>query len=158
MFIHSAAFPPNGPVPKRHTGEGEDVSPPLAWGDVPAGTRELALICDDPDAPTPQPWVHWLLYKIPPTVAELPEGMPAGPRLESPAPMLQGRNSWSSGRTIGYRGPMPPPRHGVHHYHFRLYSLDAPLDVKPSLDKAALREALRGHVLAEAELIGTYER
>lgn len=158
MFIQSSAFPPHSPIPKRHTGEGEDVSPPLAWGDLPAGTRELALICDDPDAPTPQPWVHWLLYKIPPTVTELPEDVAPGSRVASPAAMLQGRNSWSSGRTIGYRGPLPPPRHGVHHYHFKLYALDALLDVKPSLDKSTLLDALRGHILAEAELIGTYER
>jgi Raf kinase inhibitor-like YbhB/YbcL family protein len=156
--IRSSAFENGQPIPKKHTGDGEDVSPPLAWEGVPTGAKELVLIVDDPDAPTPQPWVHWVLYKIPSDVPELPEGLPAGGRIEKPLAALQGRNSWSSGRTIGYRGPAPPPKHGVHHYHFKLYALDAPLKVNPSLNKQALLEAIQGHVLAQGELIGTYQR
>lgn len=124
----------------------------------PPGTRELALICDDPDAPTPQPWVHWVIYKISPDVTGLPEGVPPATCIDHPVSALQGRNSWSSGRTTGYRGPAPPPRHGTHHYHFRLYALDAPLTLNAGVDKAALLGAMQGHILAEAELVGTYSR
>ena len=158
MKLESSAFAHGQPIPARYAGDGEDLSPPLHWSEAPAGTQEFALICDDPDAPTPEPWVHWVIYKIPAETDGLNEGVPPGSRLEFPAGALQGRNSWSSGRTIGYRGPAPPPRHGVHHYRFRLYALDAPLKVNPSLDKHALLEAMSTHILAEAELVGTYQR
>jgi Raf kinase inhibitor-like YbhB/YbcL family protein len=158
MTIESAAFAGGEPVPRKHTGDGEDVSPSLSWQGVPDGTKELALICDDPDAPTPKPWVHWVIYKIPPETQSLPEDVPPSSRLESPITACQGRNSWSSGRTIGYRGPAPPPGHGTHHYHFKLYALDGELDVNPGIDKSALLEAMSGHILAEAELVGTYQR
>jgi Raf kinase inhibitor-like YbhB/YbcL family protein len=158
MRLTSPAFQHAAAIPRRHTGDGEDLSPALSWSEIPARTRELALICDDPDAPTPQPWVHWVIYQIPANVTELPEGVPGGGRLDSPVTALQGKNSWSSGRTLGYRGPAPPPKHGTHHYHFRLYALDSSLKANPSLDKVALLAAMAGHVLAEAKLIGTYER
>jgi hypothetical protein len=158
ITMESLAFAQGGKIPKRHTGEGQDLSPALRWTGVPAGTRELALICDDPDAPTPRPWVHWVIYAIPGNVVELPEGVPPSPRLEQPAGAMQGRNSWSSGQTIGYRGPMPPPGHGLHHYHFKLYALDAPLYLKPEVDKEMLLDAMDGHVLAKGELVGTYQR
>lgn len=145
-------------VPQKYTGDGEDMSPPLAWQGAPQGTKEFALVCDDPDAPSPQPWVHWVIYKIPPKVNELPENVPPRSRIESPISAFQGRNSWSSGRTIGYRGPAPPPRHGTHHYHFKLYALDMELDVQPGIDKTSLLKAMQGHVLAEAEVVGTYHR
>jgi len=147
MKITSSAFTAGGPIPRRYTGEGEDVSPPLAWDAVPDGTKEFALICDDPDAPLPEPWVHWVVYRIPPDVRSLPEG--------DIGDAVEGRNSW--GR-IGYGGPMPPPGHGVHHYHFRLYALDAPLHLKPGTTKEDLLAAMAGHVLAEAEVVGTYRR
>ena len=158
MTISSTAFKDGQPIPKKHTEDGGDLSPLLKWEGVPEGTKELVLIVDDPDAPTPQPWVHWVLYEIPCDARELPEGLPSGGRLAKPITALQGRNSWSSGRTIGYRGPAPPPKHGVHHYHFKLFALDAPLALNPSLDKAAVLEAMQGHILAEGELVGTYER
>ena len=158
ITLRSSTFTDGQPIDKQFTGDGQDISPQLTWDGVPEGTKELALICDDPDAPTAEPWVHWLIYKIEPTVSELPQGVPSGPRLEQPISALQGRNSWSSGRTIGYRGPAPPPGHGVHHYHFRLYALDQPLDLKPGVDKHALLDAMEGHVLATGELIGTYRR
>ena len=147
MQLTSEAFKPNGRIPKMYTGEGADVSPPLAWSGAPAATREFVLICDDPDAPTPEPWVHWVVYGISPTVTALPQGNALGAK--------EGRNSW--GR-IGYGGPMPPPGHGVHHYHFRLYAMDRPLDLPPGADKKAVLAAMKGHVLAEAELVGKYER
>ena len=156
--LTSSAFSSGQKIPKRYTGDGADVSPALSWGQTPAGTKELALICDDPDAPTPEPWVHWVLYAIPATVTSLAEGIDPTPRPASPAEARQGKNSWDSGRTIGYRGPAPPPGHGVHHYHFRLYALDARLDLAPGRDKQQLLKTLEGHVLAEAELVGVYQR
>ena len=154
----SPAFKAGQRIPTKYTGEGDDVSPPLDWGAVPEGTKELAVICDDPDAPTPQPWVHWVIYKIPAAAKGLPEGLPKTPRLKEPAGAMPGRNSWPSGQTVAYRGPMPPPGHGVHHYYFRLFALDAPLSVKPGLDKKALQDAMSGHVLGQGELVGTYSR
>jgi Raf kinase inhibitor-like YbhB/YbcL family protein len=147
MKLTSPAFAAGAAIPRKHTGEGQDVSPPLAWEGVPPGTREFALICDDPDAPTPRPWVHWVLYRIPGDRRSLAEGDNAG--------AVEGRTGWGK---PGYRGPMPPPRHGVHHYRFRLYALDEPLGLGPGASDEELRDALRGHVLAEAELVGTYER
>jgi Raf kinase inhibitor-like YbhB/YbcL family protein len=125
---------------------------------VPEGTQQLALICDDPDAPTPEPWVHWVIYGINADVRKLPEGVPNEPQLAKPIAARQGKNSWDSGATIGYRGPMPPPGHGTHHYHFKLYALDKPLDLAHSATKKQLLAAMKDHILAQAELIGTYER
>jgi Raf kinase inhibitor-like YbhB/YbcL family protein len=155
MKITSSAFRDGLPIPARHSGDGEDVSPPLAWSGLPAGTVELALICDDPDAPRPQPWVHWVVYKIAASATGLPEGVPPSERLSAPAGAMQGLNTWPA---VGYRGPAPPPGHGVHHYRFHLYALDAALPLQPRLTKAQLLEAMKGHVLAEAELVGTYKR
>jgi Raf kinase inhibitor-like YbhB/YbcL family protein len=158
MKLSSPSFAEGQPIPVKHTGEGADVSPALAWENVPQGTQEFALICEDPDAPTPEPWVHWILYKIPANVTGLPEGVPPDAKLSSPAGALQGRNSWPSGRTMGYRGPQPPKGHGTHHYHFRIFALDAPLYALPTVDKASLVKAMQGHILGEATLVGTYER
>lgn len=154
LRIASSAFLSGERIPLDYTGDGADRSPPLTWSRVPDGTLELALICDDPDAPTPEPWVHWIVYGIPADCQELPEGVPpkADKRLK------QGRNSWPSGQTIGYRGPAPPRGHGTHHYHFRLYALDQKLNAAPGLDKPSLLALMEGHVLATGELIGTYER
>lgn len=156
--LTSSAFKNGGTIPKKFTGDGSDVSPPLAWSNVPPGTRAWALVCDDPDAPTAQPWVHWVIYNIPHDADALAENVPPLARLEKPSGALQGRNSWPSGRTIGYRGPAPPPGSGTHHYRFHLYALDAKLPLEPKLDKAALLRAIQAHVLGEGELVGTYRR
>jgi Raf kinase inhibitor-like YbhB/YbcL family protein len=158
LTITSTAFVQGHPIPKKYTGEGADISPPLAWTGIPDGAKELALICDDPDAPTREPWVHWVLYKISVKTKGTPEGMPRRPRPKDPPGTLQGKNSWPDGDTIGYRGPMPPPGHGVHHYYFKLYALDAEVDLGPGLSKNAVLEKIRGHILAEGVLMGTYER
>jgi len=155
MTIRSDAFDDGRAIPRRYGEDGEDVSPSLTWSGQPEGTRELALIVDDPDAPTPEPWVHWVLYKVPADVQALPEGLPQTPTLNTPPGALQGKNSWGG---TGYRGPAPPRGHGVHHYHFRLYALDTPLQAARGLDKGGLIRAMQGHILAQAELIGTYER
>jgi Raf kinase inhibitor-like YbhB/YbcL family protein len=155
LILHSPAFSPGTTIPRRHTGDGEDLSPPLSWSGLPPETRELALIVDDPDAPTPQPWVHWVISKISPLEQGIAEGVHVKPAPSFPAGALQGKNSWG---TVGYRGPAPPKGHGVHHYHFRLYVLDAPLGVTAGLDKPGLLKAMQGHILAESELVGTYQR
>jgi Raf kinase inhibitor-like YbhB/YbcL family protein len=155
LTLRSEAFTDGQATPRRYTGDGEDLSPPLSWSGLPAGTRELALIVDDPDAPRAEPWVHWVLAKIPADVGTLTEGLPRNPTLDVPLGAVQGKNSWG---TDGYRGPAPPRGHGTHHYHFKLYALDAPLPVAQGTDKAGLLEALRGHVLGETELVGTYQR
>lgn len=157
--LTSTAFKNEAAIPRKYTGEGEDVSPPLSWEGVPAGTQEFALIVDDPDAPRAEPWVHWLIYGIGADVGSLPEGVPAArPQLEEPLPAKQGQNSWTSGVTIGYRGPFPPPGHGTHHYHFQLYALDQTVELKPGATKDQLLKAMEGHVLAKTELVGTYAR
>jgi hypothetical protein len=154
ITLRSSAFASHAPIPKKYTGDGANVSPPLRWLDLPSAASELALIVDDPDAPTPQPWVHWVIYKIPSDLSDLNEGLP--PNLQLPQGVLQGQNSWPN--SVGYRGPEPPRGHGVHHYYFKLYALDAKLQVQAGLDAGALRKAMGGHILAQGELIGTYER
>jgi Raf kinase inhibitor-like YbhB/YbcL family protein len=157
ITISSGAFQAGQPIPKPYTGDGKDLSPPLSWTGVPAGAKELALICDDPDAPTKEPWVHWVIYKIPAETKSLEEGIPRKARVARPAGALQGANSFESDN-IGYRGPAPPKGHGVHHYHFKLYALDKTLDLEPPLDKKSLLAAIDGHILAQGEIIGIYER
>lgn len=156
--LTSTAFAEGEAIPRKYTGEGEDLSPPLAWTGLPEGTRELALICEDPDAPSAEPWVHWVIYKIPPEAAGLPEGLPKVARLKQPAGALQGKNSWPSGQTVGYRGPMPPPGHGTHHYQFTLYALEVKLVTDPGETKKMLLEDMEGRILDAGTLMGTYER
>jgi len=155
ITVESPAFSANQAIPRKYTGEGGDITPPLRWSNVPAGAKELVLICDDPDAPRADPWVHWVLYGLDPKTKELPEGLPRKDRIDKPIHATQGRNSW--GR-IGYNGPMPPRGHGVHHYHFRVYALDKRLEAKPGLDKKELLALMRGHILAQGETVGTYQR
>lgn len=155
IVIQSPAFGSNQAIPRRFTGDGTDISPELTWSGVPEAAKELALICDDPDAPRPEPWVHWVICKIPPSASGLPEDVAKTKTPGEPAGALQGKNSW--GR-IGYGGPAPPPGHGVHHYHFKLYALDATLSLAPGLDKDHLLAEMKGHVIAEGELVGTYQR
>jgi Raf kinase inhibitor-like YbhB/YbcL family protein len=153
--LTSPAFVDTRPIPARHTADGPDVSPEVRWSGLPKGTVEVALIVDDPDAPSGDPWVHWLIYKIPAATLSLPEGVGKEPKLALPAGALQGKNSFGS---VGYRGPAPPDGHGLHHYHFKLYALDAPLEIGPGIDKKTLLEAMSGHVLSHRELVGTYKR
>jgi len=151
----SDAFANGEAIPVRYTGDGEDISPPLVWSSLPEGTSELALIVDDPDAPLPRPWVHWLIYGIPATSDRLAEAIAPGQKMPFLGGAFQGRNS-SGG--FGYRGPSPPRGHGTHHYHFKLYALDCKLRIDPGADKPALLAAMKGHILSQGELVGTYER
>ena len=151
LKIESIAFALGSEIPTCYTGEGQDVSPPLSWSGVPSKTKCLALIVDDPDAPDPAApkmvWVHWVLYNISPFTKGLPEDvkkLPEGTR--------EGLNDWN--RT-GYGGPNPPI--GRHRYFYKLYALDAILNLPTTTKKIDLEKAMRGHILAEAALIGTYQ-
>ena len=154
LKIVSSAFEQGASIPKRHTCEGEDLSPPLAWSRVPAGTRSLALIVDDPDAPDPaapkMTWVHWVLYNLPPASDGLPDAVGLA---QLPAGSLEGINDW---KRTGYGGPCPPI--GRHRYFFKLYALDTTLPDLHRPNKAKLEKAMKGHILAHAELVGTYQR
>ena len=154
LTLTSAAFADGGEIPARFTCEGADVSPDLSWGGLPAGTRSLVLIVDDPDAPDPAApkmvWDHWLLYNLPPDCAGLPDAVP--PK-DLPAGTLAGRNSW--GRT-GYGGPCPPI--GRHRYFHILYALDADLPDLGRPTRDQLLAVMQGHILARAEIVGTYRK
>jgi Raf kinase inhibitor-like YbhB/YbcL family protein len=156
ITVTSSAFKEGSPIPKKHTGEGDDLSPALEWSGVPEGAKQLALICDDPDAPRKDPWVHWVIYSIPPDIKGLPEGVEAVAKPKQPAGSAQGKNSWPDGENMGYRGPMPPPGK-PHRYFFKLYALDQAVDAKPGLTKEELLSKISGHVLAEGQLMGTYQ-
>ncbi len=143
--LESSAFDNAQAIPSRHSCEGEDASPPLRWTNVPKGTRSLALVVDDPDAPG-SVFTHWTAWGLDPGAGGLGEGEPA------PG---EGQNDFG---TTGYRGPCPPPGHGRHRYVFRLYALDAELELGAGAAKAELEQAIEGHVLTRAELVGTYER
>jgi Raf kinase inhibitor-like YbhB/YbcL family protein len=154
LTLTSPAFAAGGEIPARYTCEGADLSPPLAWTAPPDGTGSLALVVDDPDAPDPKApkvtWVHWVLYGLPPTAGSLPEGVG---RDALPAGAREGLNDW---KRPGYGGPCPPV--GRHRYFFKLYALDAALPDLGRATEARLEEAMRGHVLAQAELVGTYAK
>lgn len=148
--IRSEAFEDGNPIPRRFSCDGKDVSPPLSWTTPPEGTRSVALIVDDPDAPAGM-WVHWVLYEIPTDSRGLPEAVPARERL--PDGTTNGTNSW--GR-LGYGGPCPPG--GTHRYFFKLYALDASLGLEAGATRERLLAAMKGHILGEAQLMGTYAR
>jgi Raf kinase inhibitor-like YbhB/YbcL family protein len=149
--LTSLAFQPGATIPKKYTGDGEDRSPPMQWSDPPSGTRSLALICDDPDAPRGT-WVHWVLFNLPSQTRELEEGVPATGTVGDGA--KQGINDFNK---LGYGGPAPP-KGKAHRYFFKLYALDAAVNLPPGATKAELVDAMRGHILAEGQLMGKYKR
>jgi Raf kinase inhibitor-like YbhB/YbcL family protein len=154
LAITSSAFGEGQAIPRKYTGQGEDASPPLAFSGVPAGAKSLALIVDDPDAPDPakpkMTWVHWVVYDLPPSCGGLPEG---AAKAELPAGARNGKNDW---KRTGYGGPMPPI--GRHRYFHKLYALDTKLGDLGEPTKEQLLKAMAGHVLAEAQLVGTYQK
>ena len=154
LILESPAFPDGAPIPVEYTCDGRDSSPPLAWYGVPDGTRSLVLIVDDPDAPDPKAprmtWVHWVLYNLPPEST----GLAAGARsADLPSGTGEGINDW---KHTGYGGPCPPI--GRHRYFHKLYALDTVLPDLGTPTKAALEAAMKGHVIAQAELVGTYQK
>jgi Raf kinase inhibitor-like YbhB/YbcL family protein len=147
MNLTSPAFSDGERIPEKYTCEGDDLSPPLFWDDVPEPVWEFALTCEDPDAPGGT-FVHWVVWGIDPSLGEVEEGMlPLGARL--------GQNGF--GRA-GYGGPCPPPGHGTHHYHLTLFALSAPADLEEGSSIEDLRRAIEGKVMTEASLMGTFER
>ncbi len=150
LKLTSPAFKFHGEIPKRHSGEGEDVSPPLEWANVPEGTKSFAVICHDPDAPLiahgTYGFVHWVLYNIPGSVTSLPEGVDN---------YTAGVNNFDK---QGYGGPMPPEGHGVHHYFFWVLALDEEMDLEPGLTMWELMEKIEPHVIGMNRLVGIYER
>ena len=151
MQLTSTAFTEGAAIPPQYTCDGTNVSPPLKWSSVPAGTKSLALIVDDPDAPAGT-WVHWVLYDLPVTATELAEGLPKSQYVAGGA--KQGLNDF---QYLGYGGPCPP--HGKpHRYFFKLFALDTLLDLKPGLTKRDIERAMETHILAQTQLMGTYQR
>lgn len=148
--IKSPAFVPGGKIPGKYTCDGMDISPPLAWTSGPEETKTFALICDDPDAPMGT-WVHWILFNLPADITEFRENVPPEKELESGA--KQGMNDF---RKIGYGGPCPPG--GTHRYFFKFYALDTEINLEAGATKEELLKAMEGHILAEGQLIGRYER
>lgn len=151
FHVSTTAFSAGEMIPKKFTCDGADPSPPLSWNDAPSSTQAFALIADDPDAPVGT-WVHWVLYNLSANTKELPEGVEKQEQLAGGA--LQGRNDF---RKIGYNGPCPPPGK-PHRYFFKLYALDAKLELKAGASKAELDGAMEGHIVGQAELIGRYGR
>lgn len=154
LAIHSPAFADGGEIPTRFTCEGDDVSPALEWSGVPAGTKSLALVVDDPDAPDPKApkmvYVHWVLYGLPPSATGLPEGVA---RSALPPGAKEGLNDW---KRLGYGGPCPPI--GRHRYYFKLYALSEALGDLGKVTKAKLLDAMKGKVIEEAAVMGTYQK
>jgi Raf kinase inhibitor-like YbhB/YbcL family protein len=148
--VRSSAFKEGGMIPKHYTSDGQNISPPLEWGAVPGGTESLALVVDDPDAPTGT-WVHWVLFNLPADIKKLPENV--SPEKVLPNGAKQGINDFQQ---IGYGGPCPPK--GTHRYYFKLYALETSLDIEPGITKADLMEAIEEYVLAVGTLIGKYQR
>lgn len=147
LRLSSPAFEPLRHIPKRYAYDEDNLSPPLEWSNAPAGTREFALICFDPDAPLPYGFTHWVMYNIPADVAGIGEG--------------KGKQAFTEGTTDygeqGYGGPAPPPGHDPHHYYFWLYALDTVFNLKPGLSREQLLDAIADHIIEQARLVGIYE-
>ncbi len=151
LELKTAAFRDGGAIPKKFTCDGGDASPRLEWNNPPAGTKSFALVVDDPDAPSGT-WVHWVAFNLPAEARALPEAVPRGEPIQGGG--SQGRNDFPQ---LGYGGPCPPPGK-PHRYFFKLYALDAPLNLQPGATKGDVERAMQGHVLAKAQLIGRYQR
>lgn len=150
MELKSAAFNQGGAIPPKFTCDGEDISPALSWSEGPSGTQSFALIAEDPDAPAGT-WTHWVIWNLPPNERELPEKVSGEKQLKNGA--AQGTSSF---KKVGYGGPCPPG--GTHRYFFKLFALDKKLSLKPGARKEELLKEMKGHVLGEAQLMGTYTR
>lgn len=147
LQIKSGAFDQGALIPTKYTCDGGDLSPPLSWSGIPAGTKSLALVMDDPDAPVGN-WDHWILFNLPPQINGFEENMKS-----VPAGTISGKNSW---KRLGYGGPCPPDRE--HRYFFKLYALDTLFDLKEGITKKELEAAMQNHILEKAELMGRYDR
>jgi len=153
--IQSDAFDDGERIPDQYTTEGEDISPPLTVSDKPENTEAIVLICDDPDAPQPEPWVHWLIWNIPASSPSLPEGVGPDEHPDEVPGARQGVNDFDH---VGYGGPAPPPGHGTHRYRFTVYALDNELALPAGADREELEEAMDSHVIDRDRVTVTYER
>jgi Raf kinase inhibitor-like YbhB/YbcL family protein len=151
MQLTSAAFQQGAEIPSHYTSDGEDISPELSWKDAPAKTKSFALVVHDPDAPRPGGFTHWVLYNIPAEAGHIEENAPHEEQI--PGLGMQGKNDAGN---IGYMGPAPPS--GIHRYFFRLFAIDKTLDLAPGATHKQISAAVKGHILAQAELMGTYEK
>jgi Raf kinase inhibitor-like YbhB/YbcL family protein len=157
ILVESPAMQTGQPMPRDYTPDGRNVSPPLAWRDLPPGTRQIAVVCEDHGAGNPPPWVHWIIYNIPATADGLPENLPIYPDAPMPAEItgaVQGKNGW--GRAI-YRGPAPPIGQ-LHNYNFFVYALDAELDLPAGLTRQELMERIEGHIIGRGAIVPFYRR
>jgi len=166
ITVESTAFKDGETLPDDYSSFGKNVSPPLSWSGTPATTRQLAVVCHDPDAPLPGGFTHWVIYKIPATAKGLPEAVPAGASVTASgiAGAIQGANGFSAFVRRGgpppepsYRGPAPPAG-APHHYHFTVYAIDGAVDLQPGLDRNGLLKAIEGHIVGQGEIIGLYQR
>lgn len=160
ITVTSPTLTAGQPVPRRHTPDGRNDSPALSWSNLPPGTRELMVFCEDPDVGNPPPFVHWVVYNIPASATGLPEALPIDPAVAMPVPLAGAKQGLSGFRRPIYRGPAPPVGR-PHTYHFVVYALDAPVIQKPGtppMTRAELLDAAQGHILGRGELVATYER
>jgi Raf kinase inhibitor-like YbhB/YbcL family protein len=166
LTVTSTAFKDGETLPKDYTADGKNVSPPLAWSGAPASTKQYAVILHDPDAPMAGGFTHWVIYKIAGTAKGLPEGVPLGANVTATGVTgaIQGMSGFnafqrpgSAPLEPGYRGPAPPPGN-PHHYHFMVYALDSALDLQPGMDRTTLTKAIDGHIAAQGEIVGLYQR
>jgi Raf kinase inhibitor-like YbhB/YbcL family protein len=155
LAVTSPAFQDGQRIPDRYARGGVNVSPALHWSQLPVDTVSIALICEDPDAPQPDPFTHWVIFNIPPTVEGVPEGVSRVPQPGEVWGAAQGVNDFDD---IGYDGPAPPHGHGLHRYRFQIHALDAMLNLPPGVSKMAVRQAMEGHILGKGVLSGTYSR
>lgn len=155
LVIEADGLTQGGPLPARYAKDGDDASPPIRWSGVPDTARDMVLLCEDPDAPLPAPFVHWVVYRISPAWGSLPEGLAKEAIPDASSFVLQGKNTL---RKPGYTGAAPPIGHGVHRYHFQLFALDEHLKLEAGATRDEVVRAMEGHVVAKGELVATYER
>jgi Raf kinase inhibitor-like YbhB/YbcL family protein len=155
LSVWSRTFHDQGFIPERNSPQGDNTSPDISWSGAPSGTRELVLVVEDPDAPMMNPFVHWIVHRISPETKSIPAGLPGDRALIQLGNAVQGRND---AMTRGYYGPKPPIGHGVHHYHFQLFALDATVGLGPDATVDELKKAMKGHVVGFGEIVGLYER
>jgi Raf kinase inhibitor-like YbhB/YbcL family protein len=153
IAVTSTVIGDGQPIPERHSAYGSNESPPLQWTGAPGTTQSFAVVCEDPDAHSVKPFVHWVIYNIPGAIGVLDPGLPTSERLNHPTAAMQGKNSKGE---VGYFGPRPPQGDPPHHYHFKVYALDELLELQPGLDRAQLFAAMKGHVIGFGELVGTF--
>jgi Raf kinase inhibitor-like YbhB/YbcL family protein len=155
LEVHSANFKNNGSIPLEQTAYGKNISPAFSWSGAPENTKTFALITEDPDSVSPKPFIHWLVANIPASRRTLPANLPAGDALKAIGGAQQGAGS---GGKIGYFGPRPPAGSGVHHYHFQIFALDEKLNLPSGFDRQALLDAMKTHILAKGQIVGTFQR